>query len=85
MNAVLQCLCHIEKLVNYFKYDRFVIDVIQENNFKYPNQKNLLISSFKYLVESLWPTIYEFIVKNTLENENQNNPSFSPVEFKEKI
>ena len=29
MNAVLQCLCHIEKLVNYFKYDRFVIDVIQ--------------------------------------------------------
>ena len=85
MNAVLQCLCHIEKLVNYFKYDRFVIDLIQENSFKYPNQKNLLISSFKYLIESLWPTIYEFFEKNTLNNENQDNPSFSPTEFKEKI
>ena len=51
MNAVLKCLCHIEKLVNYFKYDRFVIDLIQQNSLTYPNQKNLLISSFKYLIE----------------------------------
>ena len=85
MNAVLQCLCHIEKLVNYFKYDRFVIDVIQENIFKYSNHKNLLTSSFKYLIESLWPTIYEFAEKYASTENSNGNPSFSPIEFKNKI
>ena len=44
MNATLQCFCHIEKFVNFFKYSP------QINN----NNKDNLTSSFKLLIDNLW-------------------------------
>jgi len=43
MNATLQCMNHIEKFVNYFKYE--YID----------NKSDNLSSSFKILFDNLWP------------------------------
>ena len=68
MNATLQCLCHIEKFVNYFKYNKFLINKVG-NNIDY------LSSSFKILIENLWP-----------ENLSLNNQKYyAPYEFKKKI
>ena len=64
MNSSLQCFCHIKKLVQFFKYSQ------QANNI---NDNNTLSSSFKLLIDNLWPDDYNF------------NFSFSPYEFKDKI
>ena len=50
MNATLQCFCHIQKFVEYFKYK-------QDIKFAVKN-KNLLSYSFKILIEELWPDDY---------------------------
>ena len=63
MNSTLQCFCHIEKLVNYFKY----ISQIDGN-------KNNLSSSFKLLIDKMWP--------NDLDSSKKY---WSPEEFKNKI
>ena len=44
MNAALQCFCHIEKFVNFFKCRPQIDD-----------NKNNLSSSFKLLIDKLWP------------------------------
>ena len=67
MNATLQCFCNIELFVNYFKYDKNLI-------YKDP-QKGTLSSSFKLLIEKLWPNNYF----------NNQPKSYSPYEFKSKI
>ena len=64
MNATLQCFCHIKEFVEYFKYK------IQNNILE--NKKNLS-SSFKILVDNLWP-----------DKKSKNN-YYSPVDFKDKI
>ena len=52
MNATVQCLCQIEKLVNYFKYKpNSIFQAITKNKLTY---KNTLTYSFKYLIENLW-------------------------------
>ena len=67
MNATLQCFCHIEKFVNFFKYNP------QCQNIKESN----LSSSFKLLIDSLWPD------DDNIESAKTKN--YSPNEFKEKI
>ena len=54
LNATLQCLCHIEPLVNYIKYE---FGKIKERIiFKsYEQSGNCLTQSFKDLIEELWP------------------------------
>ena len=85
MNATLQCFCQIENLVNYFKFNRKVDDVIAANSL-YDHNKNILTSSFKYLIEYLWPTIKEFEKKLYSQKRiNSNNVSYAPYDFKEKI
>ena len=69
MNATLQCFCHIEKFVNYFKYNQHAISKIRNN-------KNNLTSSFKLLIENLWPNNY---------NESYPKKYYAPEEFKNKI
>ena len=69
MNATLQCFCHIEKFVNYFKYSKHVISMVRSN-------KNNLTSSFKLLIEKLWPNNY---------NESYSQKDYAPEEFKNKI
>ena len=69
MNSTLQCLCHIEKFVNFFKYSQQVSNLVH-------NDKNNLTSSFKLLMENLWPNNY---IKGVSEKY------YVPHEFKEKI
>ena len=71
MNATLQCFCNIPKFVNYFKYNKEIIQKIK-NDINSGN--NLLSSSFKLLIEKLWP-----------DNFNKINNSYTPMEFKKKI
>ena len=67
MNSTLQCFCHIEKFVEFFKYTKTL-----------ENKKDKLSSSFKILIDNLWPN-----------NFNPSSPEFkkyySPDEFKNKI
>ena len=81
MNATLQCLSQIEKLTNYFKYTNRVNDIIQ----KFKQNKTLcLTSSYKYLIENLWPSNYEYISKEN-NHRNSSNAYYAPYKFKEKI
>ena len=47
MNSTLQCFCHIDKFVEYYKYNKERIDVF--------NDEKTLSNSFKILIENLWP------------------------------
>jgi ubiquitin C-terminal hydrolase len=81
MNATLQCFCQIQTLVDYFKYKPYVNDVIEKYR---KNKKDCLTDSFKYLVENLWPSIYDYI-NNKYNHQNTSNKYFEPYKFKEKI
>ena len=70
MNATLQCFCHIEKLVDYFRSSNHVIDIANKD-------KNSLTFSFKLLFEKLWPNDYD--------EPYFDEKTFEPKEFKEKI
>jgi hypothetical protein len=61
MNSTLQCFCHIEKFVDFFKA-------------RQKSDKENLSSSFKLLIDNLWPNDY-----------NNNTKDYAPEEFKEKI
>ena len=78
MNSILQCFCHIEKLVNYIKYKTKVKDIIDK--YKKENRINL-ISSFKILVDNLWPSTN----RNNCLLSNNKNYYFAPYEIKEKL
>ena len=68
MNATLQCFCHIEEFVNYFKYNSQIKQIVKKD-------KTKLTSSFKLLIENLWPSIKRPALQN----------SYAPEEFKAKI
>ena len=80
MNATLQCLCQIRKLVNYFKYKPYINEVI--TNYKYSDDKLCLTTSFKELVDNLWPSAN---YSNYHIHQNSNNKYYAPYNFKEKI
>ena len=67
MNSTIQCLCHIPALINYFKYS------IRQND-KALNIKDNLTSSFKLLIDNLWP-----------DHNNYSKKYYTPNEFKNKI
>ena len=46
MNSTLQCFCHIEKFIKFFKYNPQIINDKRENTLAY---------SFKLLISKLWP------------------------------
>ena len=63
LNALLQCLCHIEPLVNYFKYKFEDIKTIK--NYKRSKDDGLCLTDyFKNIVDELWPDI---VIKNKKE------------------
>ena len=68
-NATLQCFCNIEKFVNFFKYNKQVIKL-------YAVDKSKLSSSFKLLIERLWPNNYD---------DPKLKKYYAPYEFKKKI
>ena len=77
MNATLQCFAHIEKFINFFKYNsqvnksKNINDIIKSGE----NKTNSLFPSFKILIEKLWPDNYQ-----TLEKKY-----YAPNDFKNKI
>ena len=76
MNAILQCFCNIVKFVDFFKYDKHLIEFVKNDiNDKISGNKTLT-SSFKLLIEKLWPDKY---------NDLKDKSSFTPMEFKYKI
>ena len=46
MNSTLQCFCHIEKFIKYFKYNPRIINDTRTDTLSY---------SFKLLISKLWP------------------------------
>ena len=71
MNSTLQCFCHIEKFLNFFKYNQQIVELVKKD-------KNNLSSSFKLLIEQLWP--------NDLDSSiSFKNKYYAPEEFKTKI
>ena len=70
MNATLQCLCQIEQFTSFFKYDKYVN--IVSNKYLRKNEK-CLSSSFKILMEKLWPQI------------QTRETYYEPHEFRKKI
>ena len=70
MNATLQCFCHIEKFINYFRSSNHATDIANRD-------KNSLTYSFKLLIEKLWPNDYD--------EPYFDEKIFAPKEFKEKI
>ena len=68
MNATLQCFCHIEKFINFFKYNHQVVEMVRKD------RENNLTSSFKLLIEKLWPGL-----------KWPSNNNYAPEEFKKKI
>ena len=67
MNASLQCFSQIEELTNYFKFNPEINQIINHN-------PNSLASSFKNVINNLWPL-----------NNNKGNKVFTLYEFKKKI
>ena len=76
MNATLQCFSHIEKFINFFKYNSQVNNEGEKDKIKDDkNQTNLLYPSFKILIEKLWPNDYL----------NIKEKYYAPYDFKKQI
>ena len=89
MNATLQCLCNIPKFINYFKYNKHLQEIVK-NDLAIGNK--LLCTSFKLLIEKLWPDNYVnsyYSTYGTIGSNNtylnKNNDSYAPKDFKTKI
>ena len=73
LNALLQCLCHIEPLVNYFKYKFKEIKKI--NSYKKSKNNGLCLAEcFKKIIDDLWPDID---IKNKSEIITNHNTKSS--------
>ena len=63
LNSIIQCFCSIEKFINYFKY-----------SYNQSNNNNTLCSSFKLILDKLWPNKNEVeTIENNLELKEFNN------------
>ena len=79
MNATLQCICNIEKFVNFFKYSKQIKDNCLLD-------KSKLTYSFKILIGKLWPDDYDspyfkkFYAPNEYKRKiSKMNPLFEGV------
>ena len=79
-NAILQCFCQIEKIANFFKYNSQIVNLQQQIIY----YNSYLFTSFKNLIENLWPSNEEYI-NNKYIHQNNTNKYFSPYEFYKKI
>ena len=76
MNATLQCLCNLRKLVEYFKYHDKLIEKVKNDK-----DKVLLCSAFKRLIENIYP--YE--LSQNYANHKKQNPSKKIIRYHEGI
>ena len=72
MNAILQCFCHIQEFINFFKYNK------EEFHKSILKNKYNLSYSFKELIENLWPDNYK-------DNKFKFKNYYAPKKFKDKI
>jgi ubiquitin C-terminal hydrolase len=80
MNAILQCFCNILHFVDFFKFNSKVEETIN----KYLKENKLcLTSSFKILIDNLWP--YGNKILESYQGKNFNNIFFIPQEIENKI
>ena len=79
MNATIQCFGQLEQFVLYFKYDPLIPQIIKKNK-----NNDCLTTSFKDLIENLWPNNNKYL-KEKYIGKNSNNTYFKPLEFKAKI
>ena len=79
MNATLQCFCQIKKFVNYFKYNKHLEQILNNNYAN--NNKTLLVKAFKNLIENLWPSNYSYS-NSSLINKKEKNKFYNPIDFK---
>ena len=81
MNATLQCFCNISKFVEYFKYNKHLVQTVKQDV-----NKVKLCSAFKLIVEKLWPDDYNYKKKLHYAPENFKkiisfkNPLFEGVQ-----
>ena len=77
MNAIIQCFCQTEKVINYFKYNEDVLNIIN----KYNNEnKTCLTNTIKYIIENLWPTDNKYFNRKFC-HENNSNKYYAPYEL----
>jgi ubiquitin C-terminal hydrolase len=81
MNSILQCFSHITKFVEFFKNNNRVLEAIESNK---NNNHLILSSSFKYLIDNLWPSVNDF-TKNKHVIYKGSNKYFCPYNIKDKI
>lgn len=79
LNAILQCLCHIDELANYFIYKFKNIEKKQSYSL-YHQSGNCLTDSLKNIFEKLWPKI-----KRKYQNEQIISKIEDSKEFLEMI
>ena len=79
MNATLQCFSHIEKFVNFFKYNNQAKNISN-------TKKDTLTYSFKLLIDNLWPDNFEkknvkYYSPEEFKNKISNmNPLFEGIQ-----
>ena len=80
MNATLQCLCNIQKFVNYFKYSPHLIQIVTSDK-----NKLKLCSAFKLLIENLYPyqlsNNYKLFLSQNKTNQTINIPNYAPKSY----
>ena len=78
MNSTLQCFCHIDKFVEFYKYNKEKIDVFKD--------EKTLSNSFKILIENLWPNNFDpnknkkcYAPNNFKDKISKMNPLFEGI------
>ena len=79
MNATMQCLCQIKKLVDHFKYNKQITNIMND-----PKKTKRLSIAFKHLVENLLPSNQQYI-STKYNHRNVSNNYYAPYPFKETI
>ena len=77
MNATLQCICNIQKIVEFFKYNKHLYKIVEDDS-----NKEKLCSAFKLLIEKLYPWQISKNAKNYLNYLQQNNSPANATKFK---
>ena len=72
MNSTLQCFSHIEKFVEFFKYNPKIKDIVTKNK---NNEENLSVS-FKTLIDNLWPDKLNQSTQKYYSQDNFKNKIF---------
>ena len=77
MNATLQCICNIQKIVEFFKYNKHLYQIVKDDS-----NKEKLCSAFKLLIENIYPWQISKNAQIYLNDLQQNNSPANANEIK---